>query len=89
MEMLKWKEVLMILKQITSCYGMDVYADKGSRMYSDQYKVSLCAQTNVFQLIGWRFTMQMDNDPKHLKSNPNHSHKQFPGLVCLAGHQLA
>lgn len=41
--MLKWNEVLMILKHITSFHGMDVYADvttdKGSRMYSDQDKV--------------------------------------------------
>ena len=45
----------------------DVTADKSSRMNSEVFRAILSAhiQPNASKLIGRRFTMQMDNDPKH------------------------
>ncbi len=45
----------------------DVTADKSSRMNSEVFRAILSAhiQPNASELIGWRFTVQMDNDPKH------------------------
>ncbi len=50
----------------------DVTADKSSRMNSEVFRAILSAhiQPNASELIGRRFTVQMDNDPKHTaKSN--------------------
>uniref|UniRef100_A0A8C5QBF4 Transposase n=1 Tax=Leptobrachium leishanense TaxID=445787 RepID=A0A8C5QBF4_9ANUR len=45
----------------------DVTADKRSRMNSEVFRAILSAhiQPNAAELIGRRFTVQMDNDPKH------------------------
>ena len=45
----------------------DVTADKSSRMNSEVFRAILSAQIqpNASELIGRRFTVQMDNDPKH------------------------
>ncbi len=45
----------------------DVTADKSSRMNSEVFWAILSAhiQPNASELIGRRFTVQMDNDPKH------------------------
>uniref|UniRef100_A0A8C5Q4E8 Transposase n=1 Tax=Leptobrachium leishanense TaxID=445787 RepID=A0A8C5Q4E8_9ANUR len=45
----------------------DVTADKSSRMNSEVFQAILSAHTqpNAAELIGRRFTVQMDNDPKH------------------------
>src|SRR4029434_10164871 len=45
----------------------DVTADKSSRMNSEVFRAILSAQIqpNASELIGQRFTVQMDNDPKH------------------------
>ena len=46
----------------------DVTADKSSRMNSEVFRaiVSAHSQPNAAELIGRRrFTVQMDNDPKH------------------------
>ena len=45
----------------------DVTADKSSRMNSEVFRAILSAhiQPNASELIGQRFTVQMDNDPKH------------------------
>ncbi len=45
----------------------DVTADKSSMMNSEVFRVILSAhiQPNAPELIGRRFTVQMDNDPKH------------------------
>ncbi len=45
----------------------DVTADKSSRMNSEVFRVILSAhiQPNASELIGRRFTVQMENDPKH------------------------
>uniref|UniRef100_A0A3B5Q0B9 Transposase n=2 Tax=Xiphophorus maculatus TaxID=8083 RepID=A0A3B5Q0B9_XIPMA len=45
----------------------DITADKSSRMNSEVYRDILSAQIqpNAAKLIGRRFTVQMDNDPKH------------------------
>ncbi len=45
----------------------DVTADKSSRMNSEVFRAILSAhiQPNASVLIGRRFTVQMDNDPKH------------------------
>lgn len=45
----------------------DVTADKSSRMNSEVFRAILSAhiQSNASELIGRRFTVQMDNDPKH------------------------
>ncbi len=45
----------------------DVTADKSSRMNSEVFRAISSAhiQPNASELIGWRFTVQMDNDPKH------------------------
>uniref|UniRef100_A0A8C5Q3N9 Transposase n=1 Tax=Leptobrachium leishanense TaxID=445787 RepID=A0A8C5Q3N9_9ANUR len=45
----------------------DVTADKSSRMNSEVFQTILSAhiQPNAAELIGRRFTVQMDNDPKH------------------------
>ncbi len=45
----------------------DVTADKSSRMNSEVFRAILSAhiQPNASELIGRRFTVQMDNDPKH------------------------
>lgn len=45
----------------------DVTADKSSRMNSEVFRAILSAhiQPNAAELIGRRFTVQMDNDPKH------------------------
>ena len=44
----------------------DVTADKSSRMNSEVFRAILSAhiQPNASELIGRRFTVQMDNDPK-------------------------
>ncbi len=50
----------------------DVTADKSSRMNSEVFRAILSAhiQPNASELIGRRFTVQMDNDPKaYCKSN--------------------
>ncbi len=49
----------------------DVTADKSSRMNSEVFRAILSAhiQPNASELIGRRFTVQMDNGPKHCKSN--------------------
>lgn len=45
----------------------DITTDKSSRMNSEVYRNILSAQIqpNAAELIGRRFTVQMDNDPKH------------------------
>uniref|UniRef100_A0A8C5MV28 Transposase Tc1-like domain-containing protein n=1 Tax=Leptobrachium leishanense TaxID=445787 RepID=A0A8C5MV28_9ANUR len=45
----------------------DVTADKSRRMNSEVFRAILSAhiQPNAAELIGRRFTVQMDNDPKH------------------------
>ncbi len=45
----------------------DVTEDRSSRMNSEVYRDILSAQIqpNAAKLIGWRFIVQMDNDPKH------------------------
>ncbi len=45
----------------------DVTADKSSRMNSEVFRAILSAhiQPNASELIGRRFTLQMDSDPKH------------------------
>ncbi len=45
----------------------DVTADKSSRMNSEVFRAILSAhiQPNASELIGRRFTVQMDNDPTH------------------------
>ena len=45
----------------------DVTADKSSRMNSEVFRAIISAhiQPNAAELIGRRFTVQMDNDPKH------------------------
>ncbi len=45
----------------------DVTADKSSRMNSEVFRAILSAhiQPNASELIGRRFTVQMDNDPNH------------------------
>ncbi len=45
----------------------DVNADKSSRMNSEVFRAILSAhiQPNASELIGRRFTVQMDSDPKH------------------------
>lgn len=45
----------------------DVTKDKSSRMNSEEFRDILCAQIqpNAVKLIGRRFTVQMDSDPKH------------------------
>ncbi len=45
----------------------DVTTDKSSRMNSEVFQAILSAhiQPNASELIGRRFTVQMDNDPKH------------------------
>ncbi len=45
----------------------DVTADKSSRMNSEVFRAILSAhiQPNASELIGRRFRVQMDNDPKH------------------------
>lgn len=45
----------------------DVTADKSSTMNSEVFRAILSAhiQPNASELIGRRFTVQMDNDPKH------------------------
>ncbi len=50
----------------------DVTADKSSRMNSEVFRAILSAhiQPNASELIGRRFTVQMDNDPKHTAKQP-------------------
>lgn len=45
-----------------------VTADKSSRMNYEVYRAILSAliQPNALKRIGWYFTLQMDNDPKHI-----------------------
>ena len=45
----------------------EVTEDRSSRMNSAVFIDLLSAQIqpNAAKLIGWRFTVQMDNDPKH------------------------
>ena len=45
----------------------DVTADKSSRIHSEVFRAILSAQIqpNASKLIGRRFAVQMDNDPKH------------------------
>ncbi|CAJ0940177.1 unnamed protein product [Ranitomeya imitator] len=45
----------------------DVTQDRSSRMNSEVFRAILCAQIqpNAAKLIGHRFILQMDNDPKH------------------------
>ena len=45
----------------------NVTVDRSSRMNSEVYRAVLSAQiqSNAAKLIGQRFTVQMDNNPKH------------------------
>ena len=45
----------------------DVTADRSSRMNCDVYRAILSAQiqTNAAKRMGWCFTTEIDNDPKH------------------------
>ena len=45
----------------------DMTEDGSSRMNSEVYRniLSVHIQPNSTKLIGWHFTVQMDNDPKH------------------------
>lgn len=45
----------------------DVTKDRSSQMKSEVHRDILSAQIepNAAKLIGWRFTVQIDNDPKH------------------------
>ncbi len=62
----------------------DVTADKSSRMNSEVFRAILSAhiQPNASELIGRRFTVQMDNDPSILQKQP----KSFEGkeVDCYA-----
>ncbi len=63
----------------------DVTADKSSRMNSEVFRAILSAhiQPNASELIGRRFTVQMDNDPK---SNCKSNQRVFEGkeVDCYA-----
>ena len=43
----------------------DVTADKSSRMNSEVFRAILSAHIQASELIGRRFTVQMDNDRRH------------------------
>lgn len=46
----------------------DVTTDRNGRMNSEMYSAILSTQIqlNAAKLIGWHFSVQMDNDPKHI-----------------------
>ncbi len=58
-----WLPVELVLLYLL----MMLTADKSSRMNSEVFRAILSAhiQPNASELIGRRFTVQMDNDPKH------------------------
>ena len=58
----------------------DVTADKSSRMNSEVFRTILSAhiQPNASELIGRRFTVQMDNDPKHTVKAKKWNAMQWP-----------
>ncbi len=62
----------------------DVTADKSSRMNSEVFRAILSAhiQPNASELIGRRFTVQMDNDPKHTAKQPKSFWRERSGLLC-------
>ena len=59
----------------------DVTADKSSRMNSEVFQAILSAhiQPNASELIGRRFTVQMDNDPQHTAKE---FLRQRSGMLC-------
>ena len=59
----------------------DVTANRRSRMNSEVYIAMLSAQiqANAAKLIGWHFTEQMDNDPKHAAKA---THELFKAKKC-------
>ena len=42
---------------------IDVTEDRSSQVFRDILSAQI--QPNAAKLIGWRFIVQMDNDPKH------------------------
>ncbi len=62
----------------------DVTADKSSRMNSEVFRAILSAhiQPNASELIGRRFTVQMDNDPSILQKQPKSFWRERSGLLC-------
>lgn len=44
----------------------DAIADKNSRMKSEVFQAILSAHIQLNEVIGQHFTMQMDNDSKHM-----------------------
>ena len=68
------KEQLLI-QSTTSCINDDVTADRSIRMNSEVYRDTLHSQIypNATKLIGWRFTLQLDNDPKHTRKENQES----------------
>ncbi len=62
----------------------DVTADKSSRMNSEVFRAILSAhiQPNASELIGRRFTVQMDNDPKHTAKATKEFWRERSGLLC-------
>ena len=57
----------MAANRTGSLVCIDVTADKSSRMISEVFLAILSAhiQPNASELVGRRFTVEMDNDPKH------------------------
>ncbi|MEE6521711.1 hypothetical protein FKM82_020009 [Ascaphus truei] len=62
----------------------DVTEDRIRRMNSEVYRDILSAQIqpNIAKLIGRRFTLQMDNDPKHTAKQPRSFLRQRSGIFC-------
>jgi len=64
----------------------DLTADQSSRMNSELYRAILSAQIqpNAAKLIGLRFILQMDNDPKHTAKATQVSQGKEVGCFSMA-----
>ncbi len=62
----------------------DVTADKSSRMNSEVFRAILSAhiQPMLQNSLGRRFTVQMDNDPKHTAKATKSFWRERSGLLC-------
>ena len=65
-EVVLWRGIVWLLMELVPLYLFidNVTANKSSRMNSEVFRVIFSAQIqpNASKLIGWHFTVQMDND---------------------------
>ncbi len=79
-----WRGHVWLPVELVLLYFWWCDADKSSRMNSEVFWAILSAhiQPNASELIGRRFTVQMDNDPSILQKQPKSFWRERSGLLC-------